>query len=113
MFGLLKPCWLSTFNFAWHEVNRRTLLLFFLGTSRGAALCKHARTSRRCAIPVPIAVRSCSKRCFTVEYDSITILRVTYPVDLHTVLSWSNGQMVNMYGKMQKWQSQLIIYSNE
>ncbi|XP_003375975.1 conserved hypothetical protein [Trichinella spiralis] len=38
---------------------------------------------------------------------SITILRVTYPVDLHTVLSWSNGQMVNTYGKMQKWQSQV------
>ncbi|KRZ48293.1 hypothetical protein T02_16412 [Trichinella nativa] len=37
----------------------------------------------------------------------MTILRVTYPVDLHTVLSWSNGQMVNTYGKMQKWPSQV------
>ncbi|KRX35374.1 hypothetical protein T05_12790 [Trichinella murrelli] len=38
----------------------------------------------------------------------MTILRVTYPVDLHTVLSWSNGQMVNTYGKMQKWPSQAV-----
>ncbi|KRY24461.1 hypothetical protein T01_3014 [Trichinella spiralis] len=29
---------------------------------------------------------------------SITILLVTYPVDLHTILfKWSNGQMVNTY----------------
>ncbi|KRZ71076.1 hypothetical protein T08_12907 [Trichinella sp. T8] len=32
MFGLLKPCWLSTFNFSWYEANRRTLL-FFLARS--------------------------------------------------------------------------------
>ncbi|XP_003366026.1 hypothetical protein Tsp_15849 [Trichinella spiralis] len=61
--------------------------------SRRTALRKHAGTSRRYAKIVPT--------------DSITILRVTYPVHLHTVLSWSNGQMVNTYGKMQKWQSQV------
>ncbi|KRY98791.1 hypothetical protein T11_5132 [Trichinella zimbabwensis] len=54
-----------------------------------------------------VSVRVHKWLCQLRNSGSITILHVTYPVDLHTVLCWSNGQMVNTYGQMQNWPSQV------
>ncbi|KRZ09902.1 hypothetical protein T11_18029 [Trichinella zimbabwensis] len=51
---------------------------------------------------------------FSTLLPSITILCVTYPVDLHTVLCWSNGQYVWSNAKAAiTSSSQPIIFSNK